>query len=111
MSDDEYGTDIELTEELDHALQAAESQLAIPITLDSDVDLELEMDKVKSESTTPEVDVMDIEDLVQPSPFEEFKNGYLSVTDLVGTVWCEVQVSTSANVFGYRVKADSGQYD
>ena len=91
MSDDEYGTDIELTEELDNVLQAAESQVAIPISIDLDLDLDAKHDRSKSQ--TPEIDVMDIEDLVQPSPFEEFKNGYLSVTDLVGTVWCEVQVS------------------
>ena len=99
MSDDEYGTDIELTEELDNVLQAAESQVAIPISNDLDLDVgayvnvNVNVEHARSKSLTPEVDVMDIEDLVQPSPFEEFKNGYLSVTDLVGTVWCEVQVS------------------
>ncbi len=42
---------------------------------------------------------VDIEDLVLDespithSPFEQFrKKGWLSVSDLVGTVWCEVQV-------------------
>lgn len=35
--------------------------------------------------------VVDIEDVVPP--FEQFrKKGWLSVSDLVGTVWCEVQV-------------------
>lgn len=44
---------------------------------------------------------MDIEDLVLDpipalSPFEQFrKKGWLSVSDLVGTVWCEVQVGLS----------------
>lgn len=79
MSDDGYGTDIEYTQELQDVLHAAESQPFIELSRDA----------------TPAPvrdDVMDIEDLVQPSPFEEFKNGYLSVTDLVGTVWCEVQV-------------------
>jgi exonuclease V len=42
---------------------------------------------------------MDIEDAIidtRPrSPFEQFrKKGWLSVSDLVGTVWCEVQVRT-----------------
>lgn len=94
MSDDEYGTDIELTDELDNVLQAAESQFAIPITLDPELDEPA--NGGRPVARTPEIDVMDIEDLVQPSPFEEFKNGYLSVTDLVGTVWCEVQVSRNA---------------
>jgi exonuclease V len=36
--------------------------------------------------------VVDIEDML--SPFKQFrKKGWLSVSDLVGTVWCEVQVS------------------
>jgi hypothetical protein len=36
---------------------------------------------------------MDIEDAPVLSPFERFRrHGYLSVSDLVGTVWCEVQV-------------------
>ena len=39
----------------------------------------------------------DIEDLVSPTPFGQFRErkGWLSVSDLVGTVWCEVQVSRS----------------
>lgn len=87
MSDDGYGTDIELTQELHDVLQAAESQAQIVVTVDH------EPDSNKSTIFTADTEMMDIEDLVQPSPFEEFKNGYLSVTDLVGTVWCEVQVS------------------
>lgn len=36
--------------------------------------------------------VPDIEDVVGLSPMDEFrKRGFLSVSDLVGTVWCEVQ--------------------
>jgi exonuclease V len=82
MSDDGYGTDIEFTQELQDVLHEAESHTTIALTRES-----------VSPALTHGDDVMDIEDLVQPSPFEEFKNGYLSVTDLVGTVWCEVQAS------------------
>lgn len=36
--------------------------------------------------------VADIEDCLALSPFEQFRrSGHLSVSDLVGTVWCEVQ--------------------
>ncbi|KAL1408861.1 hypothetical protein Q8F55_005675 [Vanrija albida] len=36
--------------------------------------------------------IQDIEDAIGLSPMEEFrKRGFLSVSDLVGTVWCEVQ--------------------
>jgi exonuclease V len=76
MSDDEFGSDIEFTQELEDVLQAAETQPpAGPVSV----------------SIT---DIEEIEDLVRLSPMEEFrKKGYLSVSDLVGTVWCEVQVS------------------
>jgi exonuclease V len=74
MSEDEFGSDIEFTQELEDVLQAAETQPpAGPVS----------------------VSMVDIEDLVRLSPMEEFrKKGYLSVSDLVGTVWCEVQVSS-----------------
>lgn len=75
MSDDDFGSDIEFTQELEDVLQAAETQpIAAPVV-------------------SP-IDIEEIEDLVRLSPMEEFrKKGYLSVSDLVGTVWCEVQVS------------------
>ena len=76
MSEDEFGSDIEFTQELEDVLQAAETQ---PPTAPVSVSL---------------IDIEEIEDLVRLSPMEEFrKKGYLSVSDLVGTVWCEVQVS------------------
>jgi exonuclease V len=76
MSDDEFGSDIEFTQELEDVLQAAETQPTAGVIRASTVDVE------------------EIEDLVRLSPMEEFrKKGYLSVSDLVGTVWCEVQVS------------------
>jgi len=81
MSGDEFdfGSDIEFTQELEDVLQAAETQPA-GISADS--------------MAVSMVDVEDIEDLVRLSPMDEFrKKGYLSVSDLVGTVWCEVQVS------------------
>jgi exonuclease V len=73
MSDDDYGSDIEFTQELEDVLAEVEAR---PLVLDP-----------KPAQAT------DIEDLVRLSPMEEFrKKGYLSVSDLVGTVWCEVQV-------------------
>jgi exonuclease V len=79
MSEDEFGSDIEFTQELEDVLQAAETQpdqtTVAPISV-------------------PVIGIEEIEDLVRLSPMEEFrKKGYLSVSDLVGTVWCEVQVS------------------
>ncbi|RYF20435.1 MAG: hypothetical protein EOO77_08020 [Oxalobacteraceae bacterium] len=75
MSDDDYGSDIEFTQELEAVLSAVESQPQ-PQVAEQTVD-----------------QAIDIEDLVRLSPMEEFrKKGYLSVSDLVGTVWCEVQV-------------------
>lgn len=64
--DDDFGDELVYDSELDETLRAAE--------------------------TLP-----DIEDVVSPppealAPFDEFrKRGYLSVSDLVATVWCEVQ--------------------
>lgn len=76
MSDDEFGSDIEFNQELEDVLSAVESQ---PQPWPAG----------QSVQQAP-----DIEDLVRLSPMEEFrKKGYLSVSDLVGTVWCEVQVS------------------
>lgn len=64
-SDDEYGTDIEYDAALEETLRGVESGHPLP----------------------------DIEDVgPTPSPMELFrKRGVLSVSDLVGTVWCEVQ--------------------
>lgn len=69
-----FGSDIELDEELETILHQAESQVV-----------------TRNETTS---NVKDIEDAVpRLSPFLEFrKKGWLSVSDLVGTVWCEVQV-------------------
>jgi len=75
MSDDEFGSDFEFTQELEDVLTAAETQ----------------PDYVQVSEPIP--DIEEIEDLIRQSPMEEFrKKGYLSVSDLVGTVWCEVQV-------------------
>jgi len=76
MSEDEFGSDIEFTQELEDVLQAAETQPpAGPVSVSM-------------------IDIEEMEDLVRLSPMEEFrKKRYLSVSDLVGTVWCEVQVS------------------
>jgi hypothetical protein len=78
MSDNEFGSDIEFTQELEDVLSAAETQTG-------------HAEKVSESIPIP--DIEEIEDLIRQSPMEEFrKKGYLSVSDLVGTVWCEVQV-------------------
>lgn len=63
--DDDYGDELVYDSELDETLRNAETE------------------------------VPDIEDAVQPqalAPFDEFRQrGFLSVSDLVATVWCEVQ--------------------
>lgn len=87
----EYGSDIALDEELESALQVAESQSQVILPLDQEGTA-----TTRGHAETGEL--MDIEDLHQEvvtlSPFEQFrKKGWLSVSDLVGTVWCEVQVS------------------
>lgn len=89
--DDVFGTDIEYNDELETALRAAESQhsstgIAIP-SIESGPIRELDGSPI----------AVDIEDVIQQpnqlSPFDEFrKRGWLSVSDLVGTVWCELQV-------------------
>ncbi len=60
--DDDFGDELIYDSELDETLRAAET-------------------------------VPDIEDVPQAiAPFDEFRRrGNLSVSDLVGTVWCEVQ--------------------
>lgn len=73
MSDDDFGSEIEYDAALEETLQAVESGKVVP-------------------ASEPEP-VTDIEDLgAGLSPFEQFrKRGSLSVTDLVVTLWCEVQ--------------------
>lgn len=73
MSDDDFGSEIEYDAVLEETLQAVESGKAV--------------------STSASKPITDIEDLtVGLSPFQQFrKRGSLSVTDLVGTLWCEVQ--------------------
>jgi exonuclease V len=72
-SDDDFGSDIQLDDELEGILATVEARHSTP--------------------GTPAA--QDIEELVpRPAPIQEFrKKGWLSVSDLVGTVWCEVQVS------------------
>ncbi len=85
MEVDEYDLDFDYNEEFEKAIQAVESTSQPQIVLT----------QVKQPA-----DVTDIEDLgmepaveTQLSPFSEFRRkGFLSVSDLVGTVWCEVQV-------------------
>jgi exonuclease V len=74
-NDDEFGSDIQLDEELEGILANVESSQAV------------------TDKKAPQ----DIEEVVpRLAPIHEFrKKGWLSVSDLVGTVWCEVQVCTS----------------
>lgn len=73
MSDDEFGSEFQYDAALEETLQAVEQN--------------------RPETTAEPKDVPDIEDLgLGLSPFNEFRKwGSLSVTDLVGTLWCEVQ--------------------
>ena len=88
--DDDFGADVTLDDDLEAILLAAESQGPTVPTQAVGETVQL--------GTPESVDVnvnADIEDLITLSPFEQFrKKGWLSVSDLVGTVWCEVQVST-----------------
>jgi hypothetical protein len=86
LSGDEYGTDIEYDVELETLVQAVESQVGSSVAAAPAVD---------AAPVAPPDQLMDIEDVAVTlaSPFERFrKKGWLSVSDLVGTVWCEVQV-------------------
>ncbi|KAK4689483.1 exonuclease V, partial [Tremellales sp. Uapishka_1] len=60
-----------------------------------DEDLEKAIQNIESQGVIAETPAtLDIEDLpmIRLSPFAQFrKKGFLSVSDLVGTVWCEVQ--------------------
>jgi exonuclease V len=82
----DYGSDIDLDEELQGILQRAESgfvgsqniQLEQSVVVEGMIDME-DMDVIMAE---PKL-----------SPSQEFrKKGWLSVSDLVGGIWCEVQV-------------------
>ena len=81
----DFGPDVQLTEELNSAIFAAESQ-PIQSQLGSSIQDRLALASIET---------VDIEGIVpdERSLFERFrKRGFLSVSDLVGTVWCEVQV-------------------
>lgn len=75
MEEEDFGSDLELDEELENILVNVETE-ATAVGL-------------MKRSTT------DIEEIVpRISPFLEFRRkGWLSVSDLVGLIWCEVQVS------------------
>jgi exonuclease V len=88
LSGDEYGTDIEYDVELETLVQAVESQVGRSVAAGRD-------EGAEAAPAAPPDQLMDIEDaaVTLASPFERFrKKGWLSVSDLVGTVWCEVQV-------------------
>jgi len=80
---DEFGEEMNLDDDLESILRAAESQVITSYSMQE-----------ATNRRTGNVDMDDVEDLVPISPFLEFRRkGWLSVSDLVGTVWCEVQVS------------------
>ena len=87
VNDDElegFGEEIAYDDDLESALLAAESQTR-PLYIESEDQIRQSFEIVED---------VDMDDLVHRSPFEEFrKKGWLSVSDLIGTVWCEVQVS------------------
>jgi exonuclease V len=115
---DDFGSDIALDDELQSILYRAESTIlystgplpeAPPFqstkgevtfsnstlqngnhdrTVDGDMEVVVEVDQVLDmEDVTMELST------IRLSPFEEFRRkGWLSVSDLVGTIWCEVQV-------------------
>ena len=92
--DEDYGTDIELDADLEALLVEAESQIPVPLGTHETPEATL------SGQDRPRHDLTDMEDFVSLStenlsPFQMFRGkGRLSVSDLVGTVWCEVQVGT-----------------
>lgn len=82
--------DFEYNEELESILVAAESQLPGPPPLSQPIIVDAQAIEGNAQAPEP----MYIEEAPILSPFERFRrHGYLSVSDLVGTVWCEVQVS------------------
>jgi exonuclease V len=93
---DEFGDDFEYDDEFEAILNAAESQTTVlPARTSRQCEVTDQLETpVEPDLGTEGVDSMDIEDISIPSPLESFRrHGYLSVSDLVGTVWCEVQVS------------------
>ncbi|ORX37445.1 exonuclease V [Kockovaella imperatae] len=96
LPEDDYGTDIELDEELERVLYRAESQvLQLPPPTLSDPFLVPPTLAVERDEEIDVADIVDLEDVtgsLQSSPFELFRpKGRLSVSDLVGLVWCEMQ--------------------
>ncbi|KAL7419212.1 hypothetical protein Q5752_006049 [Cryptotrichosporon argae] len=89
--------------ELEDTLRVAETQTAVHPDLRSLPRLESPADRkgpatgqlpatVELAGETIGETIPDIEHAPAPSPFAQFrKKGFLSVSDLVGTVWCEVQ--------------------
>ncbi|WOO82362.1 putative exonuclease V, mitochondrial [Vanrija pseudolonga] len=72
-SDDDYGSEVAYDSDLEETLRTVEQG-------------------GESRHASLSGGVQDIEDVVGLSPMDEFrKRGVLSVSDLVGTVWCEVQ--------------------
>lgn len=92
LDEDDYGSEIELDAELEGILAKAEAKVPA------------------------RAELADIEDIILPerlSPFQQFRRkGWLSVSDLVGTIWCEVQVSNPQLTLSPCCYADeTAQYD
>lgn len=101
-SDGEYGADLVYDDALEAALQRAERGSPRagppPAAGAADASVQAAAPAWGPEARDAAVAIPDIEDLGPGipapglAPFDEFRRkGFLSVSDLVGTVWCEVQ--------------------
>jgi len=81
LDDDDYGTEIDYDEDLENVLQKVEANASAVVA-----------SPASSSTNVNKEAVADIEDAPVLSPIQQFrKRGFLSVSDLVATVWCEVQ--------------------
>ncbi|WWC66139.1 uncharacterized protein I206_100039 [Kwoniella pini CBS 10737] len=94
-SEDEFNFDIPYDEEMELALQAAEIQSQPFLEMNVIGDMSVMNSNLIN---TTQVGIHDIEDtplevdMERLSPFQQFrKRGHLSVSDLVGPIWCETQ--------------------
>jgi hypothetical protein len=94
-SDEEYEDVLTYDPELEGVLQAAESRAEASRAVESS-----SRSPHQGKSAEAPLDMEDLS-MVFGSRFEQFRRkGWLSVSDLVGTVWCEVQVSGVWIVWG-----------
>ncbi|WWC86518.1 uncharacterized protein L201_001395 [Kwoniella dendrophila CBS 6074] len=100
QDEDQYDFDIPYDEELELALQSAESQTCYNTTTTNTTTIIDETQDGSVKSMSASIDIEDLplglnsplEETERLSPFQQFrKKGYLSVSDLVGPLWCETQ--------------------